>query len=173
MMEPAVVEAVVLVGHGGAASDTPRALIARLKQLEGERQARRTPMTEEESALDKQVRGWPRTPKTDPYQAGVESLAERLRAALGPSTRVVVAYNEFCGPTIEEAVEGLVNGGARNITLVSTMLTPGGMHSEIEIPECVEALRARCGGVGMGYAWLFTLARPAAPLAEQVLAFQR
>src|SRR5438445_531828 len=56
MSEPAIVEAVVLVGHGAAASDTPRALVSRLKQLEGERRARGAPMSEEESSLDRQVR---------------------------------------------------------------------------------------------------------------------
>lgn len=145
-------QAVILVGHGGVPKDYPREDIRRLKQLEAQREARGGAPSDEELALDRRVRTWPRSPANDPYQAGIEALAAALRRRLN-GTPLVVAYNEFCAPSLEEAVAGLVAGGARAITVVPTMLTPGGSHSEIDIPRALEALRARHAGVALHYAW--------------------
>lgn len=157
--------AILLVGHGGVPRDCPRELISRLKALEGQRAARGGKPSDEERALDRRIRDWPRTPDTDPYQAGVERLAAALRARLG-AIRVAVAYNEFCAPSLEEAVDRLIAGGATHITVVPTMLTPGGAHSELEIPAALAALRARHSGVALHYAWPFDVA----PLADMLAA---
>ena len=146
--------AVILVGHGAAAADTPRPLVQRLKALEGQRRAQHAPMTDEERDLDAKVRAWPRTPETDPYLAGVERLAERLRARVGT---VYTAFNEFCAPTVEAAFAEAVGKGAREVVLVPTMMTPGGVHSEVEIPEIVALLRAAYPDVKVRYAWPFDL----------------
>jgi sirohydrochlorin cobaltochelatase len=148
-------EAVVLIGHGGSATDTPRPLIAELKRLEGERQGRReTKMSAREAELDKQVREWPRTPETDPYQSGVEQIARALAPKLG-ARRLVVAYNEFCAPSVEDAIEGLVGEGFGRILLISTMFTRGGIHAECEIPGIVIETRKKHPGVAVEYAWPF------------------
>jgi sirohydrochlorin cobaltochelatase len=84
----------------------------------------------------------------------------------------VLAYNEFCAPTVEEAVETLIAGGATAITIVPSMLTPGGSHSEIEIPETLERLRAKHLGIELRYAWPFDLGQVAAMLAGQIQQFQ-
>ena len=68
-----------------------------------------------------------------------------------------IAYNEFCGPTLPEAVEELIGKGVEQITVVSTMFTPGGSHSEFEIPEELQELRARHPDVTLNYAWPFDL----------------
>src|SRR5258705_8548769 len=99
--------AVVLVGHGGVPRDLPRAELQRLKALEGERRARGTDPSDEERALERKIRTWPRTPATDPYQAGLEAVAATLRPKLD-TARLVVAYNEFCVPSLEDAVTDLV-----------------------------------------------------------------
>ena len=52
-----------------------------------------------------------------------------------------MAYNEFCAPTLEESVEELIKKGATHITVTTTMFTPGGSHSEVEIPEILDHLR--------------------------------
>jgi sirohydrochlorin cobaltochelatase len=146
-------EAVVLIGHGGSASDIPRALVSELKRLEGERQTRKgLTMSPREAELDKQVREWPRTPETDPYKFGVEAIAEALGPKL-PGRRLVVAYNEFCAPSVESAIEGLVGEGCTRILLISTMFTRGGIHAEFEIPAIVVETRKKHPGVDVEYAW--------------------
>lgn len=65
------------------------------------------PMSAEEDELETKIRRWPRTPETDPYQTGLESVAARLRAKLS-DVLFAVAYDEFCAPTLEESVEDLI-----------------------------------------------------------------
>lgn len=151
-------EAVVLIGHGGAARDTPRPLIAELKRLEGERLARRElAMSPREAELDRQVRHWPRTPDNDAYKLGIDEIAGALAPKLG-GRRLVAAYNEFCAPSVEEAVESLVKEGFMRISLISTMYTRGGVHAECEIPGIVAEARKRHPGVVIEYAWPYDAA---------------
>lgn len=161
-------EAVLLIGHGSAATDTPRALVAELKRLEGERQARReTVMGAREAELDKQVREWPRTPDNDAYKAGIEQIAAALAPKLG-GRRLVTAYNEFCAPSVEDALEALVREGFTRVTLVSTMYTRGGIHAECEIPGIVAEARNKYPGVTIEYAWPYPAEAIAGFLVEQL-----
>ena len=146
-------EAVILIGHGGTASDTPKPMVGELKRLEGERQARRElAMSPREAELDRLVRGWPRTPETDPYKAGVEEIAKALAPKLG-ARKLVVAYNEFCAPSVEDAIEALVKEGFTRVSLISTMYTRGGIHAECDIPGLVLAAKKKHPGVAVEYAW--------------------
>ena len=147
-------QAVVLVGHGSVASDVPRSLVQRLRALEQQRQSTGAPISAEEVDLDRKVRQWPRNPTSDRYKAGIDAIAERLRARVG---RVVVAFNEFCAPSLEDTVHELASEGVLQVTVVTTMLTPGGMHSEIEIPGSVHALQLVYPEMRIRYAWPFDL----------------
>ncbi len=161
-------EAVVLVGHGAVPKDLPAHLVAELKRLEAQRRASgETQLTEREAALDRAIRDWPRTRETDPYRAGLEAVATRLSSRITPR-RLVVAYNEFCAPSIEDAIERLVREGAQRIVLATTMFTPGGSHAEDEIPEIVARQREIHPGVEIVYAWPFDLDQAADFLAEQI-----
>ena len=162
--------AVILVGHGGLPKDCPREMIQQFKQLERERKSSGQPATAQERDLEKQIREWPRTPENDPYKAGLEQLAERLEPLLD-GTLLVLAYNEFCAPTIEDAVADLAKRGARRITVVPSMLTPGGSHSEIEIPEILDDLRARHPALDIRYAWPTDLNLLAGMLADHLKKF--
>lgn len=164
-------KAVILVGHGGIPQDVPREDVMRLKRLEGQRRAAGSPPSVEEVELDQRIRRWPRTVQTDPYRAGLEALAARLRPLLG-DVDFALAYNEYCAPTLEEAAAALIAGGARHITVVSSMATPGGSHSEIEIPETIERLRTKHPEISFRYAWPFDLDRIAGLLAEHVRRFE-
>jgi sirohydrochlorin cobaltochelatase len=166
--------ATILVGHGAPPLGFPPEKLARLKALERERVRRGlATMSDEERALDQEVRRWPRDASTDPYQAGLLRLADTLRRALatGPGREeapLLVAYNEFCAPSLEEAVEHAVAQGAREIRVVPTMLVPGGVHSEREVPEAIAALSRAHPGVTISYAWPFDLDAVAALLADRV-----
>lgn len=144
---------VILVGHGGIPKDCPPELATKLKRLEAQRRAAKTPPTQDEIELDTKIRRWPRTSATDPYQAGLEAVAAQLRAQLD-ETLFVVAYNEFCAPTLEESVGKLIKQGATEITVAPTMFTPGGSHSEIEIPDILDCLVTRHSGIALRVAGL-------------------
>jgi sirohydrochlorin cobaltochelatase len=161
---------IVLVGHGGIPKDCPQDLVTRLKRLEAQRRAAKQPPSSEELELDQKIRCWPRTAATDPYQSGLEAVADALRPHLNGAL-FAVAYNEFCAPTLEEAVEDLVGKGATHITVTTTMFTPGGSHSEVEIPEILDQLRPQHPDVELRYAWPFDLQSVANTLAEQVKRF--
>ncbi len=166
----AAVRGVVLVGHGGIPKDYPQELVTKLKRLEAQRRAAKQPPSQEERDLDRQIRRWPRTAETDPYQAGLVAVAEALRPHLD-GVLFHIAYNEFCAPTVEEAVEDLIDQGATHITVLTTMLTPGGAHSEVEIPDVLDRLRIRHPAVELRYAWPFDLQLVAKTLAEQLRRF--
>src|SRR5512144_2530163 len=146
--------AVVLVGHGGVPRDYPRERLTQLRGLEARRRVTREPPSPEEVALETELRQWPRTPATDPYQAGLKSLAAHLRPLLEPA-RLVLAYNEFCAPTVAEAVRALATEGVTDIVAVPSMSTPGGVHAEIDIPETLDALRTQFPQLSVRYAWPF------------------
>ena len=161
---------VVLVGHGGIPKDCPQDLVTKLKRLEAQRRAAKLPPSQEEMDLDRTIRRWPRTDATDPYRSGLESVAAELRPLL-EGILFAVAYNEFCAPTLEEAVEDLIQQGASQITVTTTMFTPGGSHSEVEIPEILAQLRPRHPGIELRYAWPFDLHQLAETLLQQVRRF--
>ena len=163
--------AVILVGHGGLPEDCPREIVQQFKQLERERKTSGQPATPQERDLEKLIREWPRTPETDPYQAGLEALAKRLEPLL-EGAALMLAYNEFCAPALEDAVAELAARGVTHITVVPTMLTPGGSHSEIEIPEILDGLRARHPGLEIRYAWPTDLDLMARMLADHLKTFE-
>lgn len=163
-------QAVILVGHGGLPRDCPREIIQKFKQLERERKTSGQAATAQERDLEKQIREWPRTPENDPYKAGLEQLAERLEPLLDGAP-LMLAYNEFCAPTLEDAVANLANRGVRRITVVPTMLTPGGSHSELEIPEILDDLRVRHPSLEIRYAWPTNLDLLAGMLADHLKSF--
>jgi sirohydrochlorin cobaltochelatase len=158
---------IVLVGHGGIPKDCPQDLVTRLKRLEAQRRTAKLPPSQEDRELDQKIRRWPRTKATDPYQSGLESVGAVLRPHLNGAL-FAMAYNEFCAPTLEEAVEDLVKQGATSIIVLTTMFTPGGSHSEVEIPEILDQLRPQFPDVELRYAWPFDLQLIAKTLADQL-----
>lgn len=140
------------MGHGGVPSDAPRELAAAAARHEPE--------------ADRALRAWPRTPQTDPYKAGLEAIGKELGQASG--RRVYLAYNEFCPPTLEQAISSAVQEGAREIEVISTMYTRGGIHSETEIPALLENERKNHPGVAIRYAWPFDVKKIAGFLASHL-----
>jgi sirohydrochlorin cobaltochelatase len=153
-----------LVGHGGIPSDCPRELVTEFKRLEA---AGRGKPSKELAEADRKLRRWPRTARTDPYKAGLEAVAEALRRRL-PAHGVLEAYNEYCAPSLEEAFENAVRGRAFQVTVISTMFTRGGLHSESEIPGILARLRRRYPKITARYTWPFDLDAVARFMAAEV-----
>lgn len=115
------------------------------------------------------LRAWPRTPQNDPFFHASHKLADELSEAAG--SPVKVGFIEFCGPSLDQALDSTVVEGATRVVVLTPMMTPGGEHSEADIPLAVEQARARHPQVDFAYAWPFEAKRVAEFLADQARRF--
>jgi sirohydrochlorin cobaltochelatase len=160
--------AVLLVGHGGFPKDLPRTMVSELKRLEAATAGEGDPAEQARAAfetLDRKIRQWPRNPENDPYRVGVEALAKATRERL-PGVRVAVAYNEFCAPTVGDAIDVLAGDGVVRLSVLTTMMVAGGSHAAIEIPEALDAARTRHPHLDIEYHWPIPPDRLAALFAD-------
>ena len=70
--------------------------------------------------------------------------------------------------TDELAKENIVD-----VILITTMITPGGSHSEKEIPEEVDALRLKYPTMNFHYAWPYDLDIFSNLLADHIKTFTK
>ncbi len=147
--------ACVLVGHRVPPSDFPKTELLEYFRLHLQAEAGALPenLRVRYAQLDERIKRWPRTPENDPYKAGLEQLARGLET--GSGLRVFLAFNEFCAPTLEEAVEQAVQQEFQRIIVVPTMLIRGGVHSERDIPTALAQAQTRFPKVKIVYAWPF------------------
>jgi sirohydrochlorin cobaltochelatase len=163
-------KAVILVGHGGLPSDMPSEVVEKFMRVHKGRIKAGGPITEHEIELDTTIRKWNRTPENDPYKTGLESLAAHMEPMLEGHI-LKTAYNEFCYPAIEDAVEELAKESVTKIIIVTTMITRGGSHSENEIPEELSALNLKYPGIDIQYAWPYDMDVFASFLTTHIKAF--
>ena len=117
--------------------------------------------------LDAQIRDWPRHPGNDPYKVGLEQVADALRS-LQPSALIAVGYNEFCRPSISEVIDQVIRQGATRVVVIPSMLTPGGVHAERDIPQALAAIRRAHPTIPIQYVWPFDVRQVAGLLAQHV-----
>jgi sirohydrochlorin cobaltochelatase len=135
------------VGHGGAG---PGHLKARCDELEAK------------------MRRWPRTGDNDPFYAGSVELAGQLRRESGLD--VILGFNEFCSPSLAGALDQAAPT-AQKILVITPMMTRGGEHSAVDIPEAIRAARDRHPGKEFVYIWPFPTKDIARFLAGQISRF--
>ena len=164
--------AVVLIGHGAPATDSPPEWVGELMSLEWRKNSHAHGGQGRAAELDEKIRRWPRTASNDPYKAGLEQLAAVLRPLL-PDALVVIGYNEFCQPSIAEAIEGVIRQGVTQALVIPSMLTPGGVHAERDIPRALERVRQAHPTIAIEYLWPFDLQDVAALLAGHVKRSQK
>lgn len=163
-MEPIL----VLAMHGSPPNDFPRqelgeffGLHGRLGHAEGPgRQA----VEHRHDELHAKMRAWPRTAQNDPFWAASLELAEALAEAIGHE--VIVGFGEFCGPSLDEALDRAAAQSDR-IVVVTPMMTRGGEHAEQDIPAAVRQAEERHPGRTFVYAWPFPVGEIARFLAGQ------
>ncbi len=124
------------------------------------------PMQQKHDELNEKIRRWPRSHENDPFWDASHRLAEELSRITGND--VLVGFNEFCSPSIDETLEQAVLSGAQDIIVITPMMTPGGEHSEIDIPDSIKRAQERHPEVSFRYAWPFELIVVAKFLAEQL-----
>lgn len=161
---------IVLAAHGAPPKDFPNdklveffGLHFRLESMQG---PGRAPMEARFRELDMEMRSWPRTAENDPFFAATMELARLLGDKTGKE--VVVGFNEFCRPDLDDAFEKAVSGGAGHIVVVTPMMTPGGEHSEEDIPAAISRARERWPALHIDYLWPFDQAEVAGFLAAQL-----
>ncbi|MFQ6616816.1 MAG: sirohydrochlorin chelatase [Fidelibacterota bacterium] len=115
--------------------------------------------------LEHKMRTWPRTPDNDPFHAGSRELGASLEKTTGRD--VVVGFNEFCAPSVDEALDEAVHRGGDRVVVITPMMTRGGEHSEKDIPAAIERARNKHPSIEFTYVWPFETSRIADFLAEQ------
>jgi sirohydrochlorin cobaltochelatase len=161
---------VVLAMHGAPPRDFPRAELHELLSLHDEPGGTSVTAASERaqrrSHLEKKVRNWPRTVENDPFLAASRELAERLSEELG--CEVVLGFNEFCAPSLDEALDDAARKGPDRILVVTPMMTRGGEHSEVDIPGAIARAQAQHPSTDFTYAWPFDASAVARFLAGRI-----
>ena len=163
-------EIIVLAMHGAPPKDFPRreagelfGLQARLEHAYG---PERGALERRHAELEAKMRTWPRTPDNDPFHSGSRELARRLQDTAARD--VILGFNEFCAPSLDEALDQAAARGPARVIVVTPMMTRGGDHSEIDIPAAIRRAAGRHPLVRVDYAWPFPAEAVAGFLADQV-----
>src|SRR3972149_8566489 len=100
-------DVIVLAMHGAPPTDFPPQEIGELfrlhRRLEHVAGPERAALEGRFAALDARIRAWPRTAQNDPFNAGSLDLAAHLERLTG--LPVIVGFNEFCAPSLDEALD--------------------------------------------------------------------
>lgn len=166
--------AVVLAMHGVPPRDFPRGEMMELfglhHRLSRASDSEREALRNRHDQLEGKMRNWPRTPENDPFHAASLEIVQELNEIL--KTDVLVGFNEFCAPTIEEAIGEAASRSPDKIIVITPMMTRGGEHSEKDIPEAINRARELYPGVEIVYAWPYEISDVAGFLAKQIKRFE-
>src|SRR5574338_637457 len=160
---------IILAMHGAPPLDYPREELAEFFRLhslmERARKDQNAATVERYELLDQKIRNWPRTPQNDPFFAGASALAEALHSTSGVD--VLLAFNEFCAPSLESALELAAEETKGRVVVITPMVTPGGEHSEKDIPIAIRAAQQQYPQVEFRYVWPLDLGEVAKFLTSQ------
>lgn len=163
---------VLLIMHGMPPKDFPPQIKRRFFQLRSSLgdhapSDKNDELVREVQELDDQMRSWPRNIENDSFSFAAEELRVAMEQRL--DVPVIVAFNEFCSPTVDQGFQQARALGSARIVVVTPMMTRGGNHSEEEIPQEIEKARAKYPDVTIDYAWPFANEKMAEFLGSQVL----
>jgi sirohydrochlorin cobaltochelatase len=162
---------IVLAMHGAPPHDFPKQEMLEFFGLHFRLEhaapgAERAALERHHDELHARMRQWPRTAQNDPFYAASQDLAASLSRVAG--YQVVVGFNEFCAPGLDEALDEAVTQGAKRVIVITPMMTPGGEHAQEDIPAAIRRAQKRHPGMLMHYAWPFGVAEVARFLAAQI-----
>jgi sirohydrochlorin cobaltochelatase len=161
---------ILLAMHGAPPNDFPPRETTELFnlhfQLEHMPKGVRPDLEARYTELDAKMRAWPRNASNDPFYRGSQELAAHLRQASGQE--VVVGFNEFCAPTLAEAFALAADSTPGQIVVITPMMTRGGEHSEVDIPEAIQQAQRQHPGIEILYAWPLDPSQIACFLADQI-----
>jgi sirohydrochlorin cobaltochelatase len=161
---------IVLAMHGVPPKDFPKneltelfSLHARLEHNQG---AEQETLARRYYELDAKMCTWNRTSQNDPFWTASLELAGYLSQAT--KCEVIVGFNEFCAPSLDDALDQAAAKGAEKIIVVTPMMTQGGEHSEKDIPSAIKRAQERHPKIKIIYAWPFPTSEVAQFLANQI-----
>ncbi len=162
---------IVLAMHGSPPNDFPENEMAELFRLhakvENAKGGERVELERRYTKLEAKMRAWPRNAKNDPFYEGSQELAGHLSRATG--LEVILGFNQFCAPAIDEAINIAIARGAEKVIVITPMMTRGGEHSGVDIPEAIRRAQAQHPEVSIIYAWPFEASDVARFLASQIV----
>jgi sirohydrochlorin cobaltochelatase len=116
--------------------------------------------------LDEKMKRWPRSPENDVFFGSAYKLAKQIEETSG--CPVVVGFNEFCAPDLTEAISVAATHKPETIVVITPMMTPGGIHSEVDIPNTIKNAKSQYPNIAFEYVWPFNMANVARFLHEQI-----
>jgi len=110
---------IVLVMHGMPPVDFPREELTEFFKLhsiiETSESGDQKPLHDRYAFLAGKIRNWSSNEQNDPFCAASAELAAHLSQESGHE--VIVGYNEFCAPTIDEALQFAADKNANKIQM--------------------------------------------------------
>lgn len=163
-------KAVILAMHGSPPRDFPKRELAEFFDLHMKLENMPQMLSEKEKQrcheLEEKIRNWPRTEQNDPFFTSSKQIAALIGDTINLKT--FVGFNEFCNPSIIEALTTAIAENYTQLFVITPMMTPGGEHSEHDIPHAIEKVKKEHPEVTITYVWPFELQEVAEFLVEQL-----
>ena len=169
---------IVLAAHGAPPSDFPHPELSEFfklhAQLESSHHAQGNgnalAIQDRYAVLETKLRSWPRNDKNDPFFASSVALGRELERQSG--MQVLVGFNEYCAPSLEDSLAWAAKSGADRVIVITPMLTAGGAHAAVDIPVTIKTVQTKNPDVEFIYAWPFEREEVASFLAQQVQKYE-
>jgi len=161
---------IVIAMHGMPPKDFPssdlREFFTLHARLEGTPSSLPDELKQRYLQLHKKMRNWPRSRDNDPFHTAATDLASLLKEEVG--CPVHVGFNEFCAPSLDDAIASAATSKPDRIVIVTPMMTRGGEHAEVDIPNAIGHARKRFPNIHFVYCWPFDPQDVALFLARQI-----
>ncbi len=163
---------IVLAMHGTPPKDFPkseRKALFDLRTLIKHGEVSEKEILQQHDLLDLKMRQWPRTKENDPFHFGSMTLGHDLASQSG--CPVIVGFNEFCAPDLDQAISEAVGLTEEKVVVTTPMMTRGGGHSKGDIPEAIARVQKEYPSAEILYAWPFPVSEIAVFLSNQIQSF--
>lgn len=162
---------IVLAMHGSPPIDFPREEMAFFYGVH--LQTEHNPNSVDEKtkkkaeAIENKMKNWPRTAENDPYYVAGKEIGKKIEEFTGIQT--FVGFNEFCNPTIQEALQEALKLNPDKIYVTTSMITPGGEHQEKEIPEAINEIARKYPDKEIVYVWPYDIPEVAKFIGNHIM----